>query len=101
MVVALPIAVTDDAAEGRQRAARLFQVYGTLPNYRRVLDIEGAAGPAEVAVVGNEEEVERQLRRIAAAGATDFLAGVFPAGDDAQASIRRTRTLLKALVGAL
>lgn len=101
VVVALPIAVTDDAAEGRQSAARLFQVYGTLPNYRRVLDIEGAAGPAEVAVVGNEEEVESQLRRIAAAGATDFLAGVFPAGDDAQGSLRRTRTLLKALVGAL
>ena len=100
VVVALPIAVTDDAAEGRQRAARLFQVYGTLPNYRRVLDIEGAAGPAEVAVVGNEEEVESQLRRIAAAGATDFLAGAFPAEDDAQASLKRTRTLLKALVGA-
>ncbi len=101
VVMALPTAITDDADEGRRRAAELFQGYDALPNYRRVLDIEGAAGPAEVAVVGNEEEVESQLRRIAAKGATDFLAWVFSVGDDTHASLTRTRSFLKGLVGVL
>jgi len=99
VVAGLPIAVTDDPAGARERAARSFQIYGTLPNYQRVLNIEGAPGPADVAVVGNESEVERQLRSIASAGATDFLAGMFPVGDDIQASLARTRALLKGLVG--
>ncbi len=99
VAVSLPVAVTDDAAGARERAARSFQVYGTLPNYRRVLNIEGVSGPAEVAIVGNEKEVEGQLRALTAAGATDFLAGEFPVGDDARASLARTRACLKGLVG--
>ena len=47
IVVGLPVAVTDDADAARERAARSFQVYGTLPNYQRMLNIEGASGPAE------------------------------------------------------
>jgi alkanesulfonate monooxygenase SsuD/methylene tetrahydromethanopterin reductase-like flavin-dependent oxidoreductase (luciferase family) len=95
--VALPIAVTDDAEGARSRAAQLFQIYGQLPNYRRMLDREGAEGPADVAVVGNEKEVEQQVRVFAAAGATDFIAAAFP-GDDKH-SMSRTRELLKDLVG--
>jgi 5,10-methylenetetrahydromethanopterin reductase len=101
VVVGLPIAVTDDPEGAKERAARSFQIYGTLPNYKRVLDIEGVAGPADVAIVGKESEVERQLRTIASVGATDFLAGMFPVGDDVRASLGRTRTLLKGLVGKL
>ena len=99
VVAGLPVAVTDDPAGARERAARSFQIYGTLPNYQRVLNIEGVGGPADVAVVGNESEVEKQLRNIASAGATDFLAGMFPVGEDIQGSLRRTRELLKGLVG--
>lgn len=99
VVVGLPIAVHDNPADARERAARSFQIYGTLPNYKRVLDIEGAGGPAEVAIVGKENEVEQQLRDFASAGATDFLGGMFPVGDDVQGSLARTRTFLKGLVG--
>jgi alkanesulfonate monooxygenase SsuD/methylene tetrahydromethanopterin reductase-like flavin-dependent oxidoreductase (luciferase family) len=99
VVVGLPVAVTDDAAGARERAAQSFAVYGTLPNYQRVLGIEGAAGPADVAIVGNEAEVEAGIRAVAAAGTTDFLAASFPVGDDAKASLARTRALLKSLVG--
>jgi 5,10-methylenetetrahydromethanopterin reductase len=101
VVAGLPVAVTDEPAGARERAARSFQIYGTLPNYQRVLNIEGVGGPAEVAIVGNESEVENQLRNIASAGATDFLAGMFPVGDDIKASLGRTRTLLKGLVGKI
>jgi F420-dependent oxidoreductase-like protein len=101
VVVGLPIAVTDDPDGARERASRSFQIYGTLPNYKRVLDIEGAGGPADVAIVGKESAVEQRLRDLASAGATDFLAGMFPVGDDVPASLARTRTLLKGLVGKL
>ncbi len=101
IVVALPVAVTDDADAARQRAAALFQMYGTLPNYQRMLKLEGADGPANVAIVGDEAAVERQVRDIASAGATDFAAAIFPVGDDAAASMRRTSALMKTLIGKL
>jgi F420-dependent oxidoreductase-like protein len=97
----IPVAVTDDAAAARERAARFFQVYGHLPNYQRMLKREGVEGPAGIAVVGNEQEVEAQLRALAEAGATDLLAAMFPADDDAATSIARTRELLKGLVGKI
>ena len=96
--VGLPVAVTDDESAGRSQAAELFERYGTLVNYRRILDVEEVEGPSEVAVVGNEAQVERQIRAFADAGATEFIANIFPVGDDAQASVARTRTLLQSLV---
>ena len=99
--VGVPIAVTDDTAAARETADRLFQRYAQSPHYRRMLNIEGADGPADVAVIGNEAEVEGQLRSFAGTGATDLLASVFSVGDDAEASVARTRALLKSLVGKL
>lgn len=95
----LPVCVTEDVAAGRGAAAKVFQIYGSLPNYRRMLDREGAAGPGDVAVVGDEASVERQLRDFAGAGVTDVIATVYGTGDDREASVARTRALLKSLVG--
>ena len=61
--VGLPVCVTDDASAARAKAAETFAVYGHLPSYRAMLDREGAAGPADVAMVGTADEV-------AAAGAS-------------------------------
>ncbi len=97
--VALPVAVTDDVPAAREAAAKLFEMYGQLPNYRRMLDREGAAGPADVIIAGDEADVERQIRAIAGTGATDFVVWTFPVGDDAQASLDRTWSLVKGLVG--
>ena len=101
VVVSLPVAVTDDPAGARERAARSFAVYGTLPNYQRMLNKEGASGPADVAIVGSEAEVEKGIRAVASAGATEFAVAMFPVGDDAQASLARTRACVKALIGKL
>ncbi len=97
--VGLPIAVTNDPAAAREQAASVFQVYGQLPNYQRVLHKGGARSPADVALVGDEAEVERQVRALASAGATDFLAVTFPVGDDGAASVARTRALVRGLIG--
>ena len=95
--VALPIAVTDDPAGARERANQELQIYGQLANYRRMLDIEGAKSPGDVAIVGSEAEVERQVRALADIGVTDLVAGVYPVEEDELAS--RTRALLKSLIG--
>jgi 5,10-methylenetetrahydromethanopterin reductase len=93
VVVGLPIAVTRDAAAARESAGRQFQIYGMLPSYRAMLDREGAEGPADVALVGEEERVKEQLQALAEAGATDFLAIPFRVrGDDG--ALERTRALL-------
>lgn len=101
ILCALPTAVTDDAAAGRERVKQIFAIYGQLPNYKRVLARGGAEGPADVAIVGNEKEVEQQLRALDSAGATDFAAAIFPVGDDAIGSMTRTRELVKGLVGKI
>ena len=54
IVAGLPVAVVDDEAEGRRAAAEIFAGYGVLPNYRRILDIGEAEGPADAAIVGDE-----------------------------------------------
>ncbi|HEX7478755.1 MAG TPA: TIGR03564 family F420-dependent LLM class oxidoreductase [Polyangiales bacterium] len=93
VVAGLPIAVTSDPQAAREAAARHFRAYGMLPSYRAMLDREGAAGPADVAIVGDEASVGAQLDRLAEAGVTDLLAAPFAVskGDD---SLERTWQLL-------
>jgi alkanesulfonate monooxygenase SsuD/methylene tetrahydromethanopterin reductase-like flavin-dependent oxidoreductase (luciferase family) len=101
IVAGLPVAVVDDEAEGRNVAATQFANYGTLPNYRRLLDIGGAAGPADAAIVGDEASVAAQVEALFEAGATDFWAAPFPVGEGREArkaSRSRTRDLLASLV---
>lgn len=100
IVAGLPVAVHDDVAEARSVAAELFAAYGTLPNYRRILNVGGVAGPADAAVVGDEASVATQIEALLAAGATDLWAAPFPVGDDRSASRARTRALLQELASS-
>jgi 5,10-methylenetetrahydromethanopterin reductase len=93
VVCCLPVAVTDDPAGTRERIAQTLTIYGQLPSYRAMLDIEGVEGPADISLVGSEDEVRAGLAEIAAAGATDFTAFVFGATAEDRA---RTRSLLAA-----
>jgi F420-dependent oxidoreductase-like protein len=94
VVVALPAIVTDDEADGRAKADEQLAGYGNIPVYRAVLDREGAAGPADVSIVGDEQAVTSQLGHLAEIGATDFVA--IPTGDDDDR--RRTLEHLASLV---
>lgn len=98
---AAPVAVTEDEAAARAAADRDYGRYNQLPSFRRMMDVEGVDGPADMAVVGDEDSVERQLRAYADAGATDLMGSVFPVGEDADASVARTTALLKSLIGRL
>jgi 5,10-methylenetetrahydromethanopterin reductase len=96
VVCSLPVCVTSDPDGARAGAAKAFSIYGQLPSYRAMLDREGASGPADVAIVGDEDAVAAQLQVLAEAGVTDFVAAEFARGDDRD----RTRTLLKAVAAA-
>ena len=99
VVASLPVCVTDDVAAARESAAKVFAMYGFLPNYKRMLDKEGASGPADVAIVGTAAEIEKQLQNLASIGATDFNAIVYPSGSDGRASMEQTRDVLAGLIG--
>ena len=94
VVASLPICVTNDADTVRERAAKDFQVYGFLPSYRAMLDREGAAGPADVAMVGDEATVTKELGRLADAGTTEFVASIIGNRDERA----ETRALLKSMI---
>ncbi len=97
VVCVLPVCVTDDAAQARVNAGRAFSIYGQLPSYRAMLDREGAAGPGDVAIVGDEDAVAAQIRALGEAGVTDFVAGEYARGEDGT----RTRAFLRALIAEL
>jgi len=94
VVASLPICVTNDADTVRERAAKDFQVYGFLPSYRAMLDREGAAGPADVAMVGDEATVTKEIGRLADAGTTEFVASIIGNRDERA----ETRALLKSMI---
>ena len=96
IVCSLPVAVTSDPAAARASADKDLAIYGQLPSYRAMLDREGAAGPGDVAIIGDEDTVAAQITELAAAGVTDFTAAQFTHGPDRQ----RTRNLLKTLITA-
>jgi 5,10-methylenetetrahydromethanopterin reductase len=94
VVCLLPVCVTSDPEGARERAARVFAIYGDLPSYRAMLDREGATGPGDVAIVGEEDAVGAQIRGLADAGVTDFVAAEYGRGEDAT----RTRAFLRSLL---
>jgi 5,10-methylenetetrahydromethanopterin reductase len=95
VVCTLPVCVTADDDAAYERANQVFSIYGQLPSYRAMLDREGATGPGDVAIVGDEATVARKIRALGDLGVTDFAAASFGRGEDAA----RTRALLKELAG--
>ncbi len=96
VAVCLPVCVTADEDAARAKAAETFAVYGQLPSYRAMLDREGAAGPADIAVVGSAATVTDRVRRLADLGVTHFCGTPFGSSEEIKASI----AALAGLVGA-
>src|SRR3954469_16938084 len=80
IAAALPVCVSNDETTARERAAKEFAVYNTLPSYRAMLDREGVGGPGDIAVVGDEDKVAKEVRALVDIGVTDLVAGVY--GDE-------------------
>jgi F420-dependent oxidoreductase-like protein len=82
VVVSLPIAVTNDREAARERINAALSIYPNLPSYKAMLDKEGAASPADIAFIGDEQAVADAVATLAEAGATDFVAAIV--GDAAE-----------------
>lgn len=87
VVASAMVSVTSDEDAARAWVANQRAETRQLPSYRAMLDREGVAGPEDVAIVGDEMTVEREIKRLAGAGATDLIAILF--GSAAE----RTRTM--------
>ncbi len=74
IVAGLPIAVTADPEGTRASIAEMLVVYGGLPSYRAMLDMEGVEGPADVGILGDEDHVAAAVARLADSGVTDLAA---------------------------
>ena len=84
IVAAFPIAVTDDPDDARERVGKMLANYSPIPSYRAMLDREGAAGPEDVAILGDESVLDEALDRLEAMGVSDFSASVMPVDPDAE-----------------
>ena len=77
IVAAVPLVVTDDREAGFKAADRYFGRYGQLPSYRAMLDREGVESSAEMALIGDERELEEILKGYSSAGVTDLAVQIF------------------------
>lgn len=94
IIVMVQVAVTDDAGTVRAEAAGRLAFYETVPSYRKVLNREGVAKAADLAVIGDARAVTGQLRTYLDAGATDVLLVPLQAEPD---DLRRVWDLATAL----
>jgi F420-dependent oxidoreductase-like protein len=94
VVAGFAICVTDDPGAARSQASEQLAIYGQLPSYRAMLDREGVTGPADVALVGDELTIRKEVERLDSIGVTELLAAPFGSADEQ----RRTVELLAQLV---
>jgi F420-dependent oxidoreductase-like protein len=96
VVAGLPIQLASDIDAARERIGKALAMYDGLPSYRAMLDREGAAGPADIALLGDETALRAALARLRDAGVGELAASV---GSGEAAA--RTRSFLASEMPAL
>ena len=91
-----PLILTNKPDEARAKIAEQLTIYGQLPSYRAMLDIEGVEGPADIAIVGDENLVRGEIKRLEDIGVTDFNAAIMGVEEGAY---DRTLEFLSSLKG--
>lgn len=81
VVGGVPIALTRQPDAARESIATTLAMYGQLPSYRAMLDREGVDGPADIAILGDENALRGQIDRFRNAGVTDFNAAIMNVED--------------------
>jgi 5,10-methylenetetrahydromethanopterin reductase len=94
VVGGFPVVLTNKPDEARENIAKQLTIYGQLPSYRAMLDREGAKGPADIALAGDENYLRGAIDRLRNIGVTDFNAAI--AASDA-AGAERTLEFLAIL----
>jgi hypothetical protein len=91
-----PVLLTHRPDEARKEIGKMLTIYGQLPSYRAMLDREGLRNPEDVAILGDENLLRGELRRLAEIGVTDFNAAVMSSDPQAYA---RTVEFLAGIAG--
>jgi F420-dependent oxidoreductase-like protein len=73
VIAIVPAIATADPGEKRATAEQVMYYYNEIPSYRRVMELGGADGPADLATFGDEESIAAEVRRYFDAGATEVL----------------------------
>ena len=89
----IPMALVNDVDAARTAIQEQYGGYGDVPTYGRMLDLEGAAKVADIAVVGDETVLQDFLDRLEAMGVTDLMASLATVDDGA---VERTTDFLTA-----
>jgi F420-dependent oxidoreductase-like protein len=85
-VAGLPMCLTAKVDDGRERAAKEYLIYGQLPSYRAMLDREGHAGPADLALIGDEAVLRAGAKAMAEAGTDMLMVSCFGTSDEQAAT---------------
>jgi F420-dependent oxidoreductase-like protein len=73
IVAGFAVCVTAEEDAVRARFATDFAMAGQVPEYRAMLDREGATGPADVLLAGDEDTIAKQFDQLRDTGITDLM----------------------------
>jgi 5,10-methylenetetrahydromethanopterin reductase len=96
IVGGFPVILTNKPDAAREKIAKELTIYGQLPSYRAMLDREGVAGPADIAIAGDENALRGEIKRLEDIGVTHFNAAITPVEDGAY---ERTLEFLTSMKG--
>jgi F420-dependent oxidoreductase-like protein len=83
VITAVPVLLSADIESARAAAAEQLSFYEAIPSYRNVIAREGVDSITELAAVGPEEAVARQLASYLDAGATELTLSPLERSDSA------------------
>ncbi len=84
IVAGMHIVLTSNTEAANEHVGKLLTMYGSMPSYRAMLDIEGAEGPDDLALIGDEKALDAKLERLRNIGVTDFEASIVSTDDGAE-----------------
>jgi F420-dependent oxidoreductase-like protein len=99
VVACFPTCVTSDEPGVRARLEERLRAYASYPSFRAMLDREGVATGADIAIVGSEDKVQEMIMALEPAGVTDFVAIEMAFADDDGPRTRAVLTRLAAAAG--
>jgi F420-dependent oxidoreductase-like protein len=76
IVAGMHIVLTTKPAAATEQVARMLSMYGRMPSYRAMLDIEGSEDAADLALIGDEKTLDAGLDRLRGLGVSDFEASI-------------------------
>ena len=76
IVAGIPVFLTHDLESTRERLADLAERYSAMPSYRAMVEREGATGPEDIALMGDESALRAGLARLRDIGVTDLMASL-------------------------